>query len=76
MRHTELLTNAEYIPRVRELEAQGAQYWTVKVLNHRSGYEITYAKKEAQDSAPVQSAFPFGADTPHQPISSSPPDQP
>lgn len=73
MRVTEKLTNSEYIPRVRELESQGAVYWTVKVLH--GGYEISHVKKEAQDSAEVQSAFPFGADIPRQPISSLPPDR-
>lgn len=75
MRVSENLTNNEYIPRIRELQAQGAGYWTVKVLAHNVGYEISYAKKAAPVSAEIQSAFPFGGDIPPQPISSSRPDR-
>lgn len=46
MRHSELLTNEQYIPRVRELEAQGAGYWTIVVVH--GGYEISFAFPSAQ----------------------------
>lgn len=39
-RIVETLRNDEFIPRVRELEARGALYWKVKVLNHNLGYEV------------------------------------
>lgn len=41
MRQNETLTNEQYVPRILELQAQGAGYWTVKVLH--GGYEISYA---------------------------------
>lgn len=40
LRIRETLTCAQFIPRVRELESQGACYWRVKVLKENSGYEI------------------------------------
>jgi hypothetical protein len=43
MRHSETLTNNEYVERIRDLEAKGAGYFTVKVLSHSSGYQISYA---------------------------------
>lgn len=46
MRRTETLTNSEYIPRVKSLEAQGALYFKVKVLLHNTGYEISYTLEE------------------------------
>jgi hypothetical protein len=46
MRHTETLTNSEYIPRVKQLESQGALYFKVKVDAHNLGYEISYTLEE------------------------------
>lgn len=57
MRHTETVTNNQYVERVRELEAQGAAYFSVKVLTHNLGYEIIYnleeRPKEVQSSLPL-----------------------
>lgn len=39
-RISEILTNAQFIPRIGELEAQGAEFWVIKVLNHNAGYSI------------------------------------
>jgi ribonuclease HI len=39
-RHKEEVTNEQYIPRVRELLAQGGEFFIVKVLNHNGGYAI------------------------------------
>lgn len=36
----EVVTNSNFVERVRELEARNARFWRVKVLNHSAGYEI------------------------------------
>lgn len=57
MRHTETLTNSEYVERVKSLEAQGALYFKVKVLTHNAGYEINYSLEEKPKE--VQSSLPL-----------------
>ena len=57
MRHTETLSNSDYIPRVKELEAKGAGYFTVKVLTHNVGYTISYTLEEKPKE--VQSSLPL-----------------
>lgn len=39
-RISETLPCDRFIPRVRELESQGALYWSVRVLPNNSGYEV------------------------------------
>lgn len=36
----ETLTCAEFVPRVRELEARGGAFWIIKVLKNNLGYSI------------------------------------
>jgi len=36
----ESVTNEQYIPRVKELLAQGGEFFVVKVDNHNRGYAI------------------------------------
>lgn len=40
IRIQETLPCDRFIPRVQELESQGALYWKIKVLPHGGGYEI------------------------------------
>jgi len=52
MRVSETLSNNDYVSRIRELEAHGAAYFTIKVLNHNSGYDISFVFPEASAETP------------------------
>lgn len=40
IRIDEEISNHEYIPRIRELEAAGAKYFRITVLKHNLGYRV------------------------------------